>query len=76
MSLQKIEHKSFDFEMKVIEDVEDELFVGTFKGLASTFDNEDLGGDIIKPGAFKPALKDIKKTGRMPKSLIQHDPWA
>jgi HK97 family phage prohead protease len=70
-----IEHKSFNFEIKSIDDIEDELFVGSFKGLGSTFDNMDLGRDIIKPGAFKPALKKIKKTGRMPKALMQHNPY-
>ena len=49
------------------------LYVGEFEALASTFGNLDHYNDIIQQGAFKPALKLVKKTGEMPKSLIQHD---
>lgn len=31
---------------------------GTFSGYASTFGNEDLGGDIVAPGAFKKTIKE------------------
>lgn len=40
----------------------------SFKGYASTFGNEDLGGDVVLPGAFKASLAK-----RMPKQLYQHD---
>lgn len=39
----------------------------TFTGLGSVFGNEDLGGDVIEPGAFSESLKT-----RTPKMLIQH----
>lgn len=42
---------------------------GTFKGLASTFGNEDLHGDIIQRGAFKGSIRSPKKI----KMLWQHD---
>lgn len=31
---------------------------GTFSGYASTFGNEDLGGDIVAPGAFKKTISE------------------
>ena len=43
--------------------------VGTFEGLASTFGNVDLDGDVIEPGAFKDS---IKQPGAV-KLLWQHD---
>ena len=46
-----MEYKSFDFELKKLE--ED----GTFEGYAATFNKVDLGGDKILPGAFKRTLK-------------------
>jgi len=39
-----------------------------FKGYASTFGNEDLGGDVVLPGCFLASLKT-----RMPKLCEQHD---
>lgn len=39
-----------------------------FKGYASTFGNEDLGGDVVLPGAFLVSLKE-----RTPKLCWQHD---
>jgi HK97 family phage prohead protease len=43
---------------------------GTFTGLASTFGNVDLGGDIVQPGAF---AASIRKSGGKVKLLLQHD---
>jgi HK97 family phage prohead protease len=42
---------------------------GTFSGYASTFSNEDLGGDIVAPGAFK---KTISENPEVP-ILWSHD---
>lgn len=48
----------------------------TITGYAAAFGNEDLGGDIIEPGAFKKTIKE-----RGPKGsnriffLNQHDTW-
>lgn len=44
---------------------------GTFEGYASTFNNVDLQGDIIAPGAF---AKSIQTTGGKVPILWQHDP--
>lgn len=45
---------------------------GQFEGYASLFDQEDLGKDIIMPGAFAKCLKKRGASGvRM---LFQHDP--
>jgi uncharacterized protein len=40
------------FEIKAVEEH------GIFEGYASVFNNEDLGGDIVMPGAFKKAISD------------------
>jgi uncharacterized protein len=45
-------HKlGFSFECKGVNDA------GVFEGYASTFNEKDLGGDIVVPGAFKESLK-------------------
>jgi len=41
-----------------------------FSGYAAVFSNEDKGGDIIVPGAFKKSIK-----AKLPKVLWQHNPW-
>ena len=55
-------------EVKAIETEDEEFF--RFEGLASTFGNVDLGGDVVLPGAFRESL--LK---RMPIILWQHDRW-
>lgn len=49
---------------------------GTFEGYASTFGNEDSGGDVIRKGAFKVGLEKMKKDGRKIKMLWQHDRYT
>ena len=45
---------------------------GVFEGYASLFDREDLGRDVIVPGAFRQSLSERGAQGvRM---LYQHDP--
>jgi HK97 family phage prohead protease len=56
--------KDFSFRLKSLKDD------GTFEGLAAVYGNEDLGGDIIEPGAFTKTIKD--KNGVVP-ILWQHD---
>jgi uncharacterized protein len=56
--------KDFAFRIKALK--ED----GTFEGLAAVYGNEDLGGDIIEPGAFTKTIKD--KEGVVP-VLWQHN---
>jgi uncharacterized protein len=46
---------------------------GTFTGYAAVFNNRDLGGDVILPGAFAKTLKD--KKGRVP-FMDNHDSWS
>jgi len=53
------------FETKELNE-DDEYY--TFKGYASTFGNEDLGGDVVLQGAFNRTLKKMK-----PKVCYQHD---
>ena len=44
----------------------------TFEGLASTWD-QDLGGDVIHPGAFKRTLDHWRKSGRALPLIDQHN---
>lgn len=66
MDKSSIKYKSVPFEAKQIESDDDDIF--RFEGFASTFGNEDLGGDIVVKGAFAESLKRIT-----PKILWQHD---
>lgn len=59
-----MEQRGFKFDVKSIDEQ------GIFEGYAAVFGNEDLGGDIIEPGAFK---KTLQENPRMP-ILWQHDP--
>jgi len=59
-----LEQRGFKFEVKSIDEQ------GVFEGYADEFNNEELGGDIIEPGAFK---KTLKENPKMP-ILWQHDP--
>jgi len=59
------EIKSFPFKIDRVEEG------GEFFGYASTFNNLDLGGDIVDPGAFKKTLQESK--GKIP-VLDHHDP--
>ena len=45
-----------------------------FEGHGSIFGNEDLGGDVVLPGAFKRSLAKHKKAGSLPQMFWQHDP--
>lgn len=44
---------------------------GTFEGYASLFDREDMGRDVVAPGAFADSLK--RRGPRGVKMLFQHD---
>lgn len=50
----------------------DNAKVGTFSGYGAIFGNLDSYDDVIQKGAFKETLREAKKTGRMPKMLLQH----
>lgn len=45
---------------------------GTFSGYASLFGKEDMGRDVVMPGAFAESLKKRRASGI--KLLFQHDP--
>ncbi|HVZ05132.1 HK97 family phage prohead protease [Hyphomicrobium sp.] len=57
--------RALPFEAKSLDD-------GVFEGYASLFNREDLGHDVIVPGAFRESLKS-RGTTRI-KMLFQHDP--
>lgn len=58
------ERRGFNFELKSLDEH------GVFEGYAAVFGNEDLGGDIIEPGAF---TKTLQENTRLP-ILWQHEP--
>jgi HK97 family phage prohead protease len=58
-----VKYKDIKIQLKEIGDE------GTFSGYAAVFNNTDLGGDIIAPGAF---TKSIKENPRVP-VLWSHD---
>ena len=62
------------FELKAIQTLtgDDGVEVGIFEGLASTFGNRDMVGDVVEPGAF---AATIARPGRI-KMLWQHDARA
>lgn len=64
----QIQYKTFDFEMKQLDEDAKEA---VFTGYASTFGNVDQGLDVVKKGAFKKTLKD--SGGKVP-ILADHDP--
>ncbi len=68
------EHLDVPFELKAVETVtqDDGVQVGIFEGLASTFGNRDMMGDLVEPGAFSGALA---RPGAI-KMLWQHDARA
>ena len=59
-----LEHKDFKFDIKGIDDE------GKFSGYASTFGNEDHGGDIVQKGAF---TKTLLKGAEAVFMFSQHD---
>ncbi len=68
------EHLDVPFELKTVEIVtqDDGAEIGVFEGLASTFGNRDMMGDLVEPGAFSGALA---RPGAI-KMLWQHDARA
>lgn len=68
-------HKSFPFQVKA---ENDEL--GIISAYGSVFDNEDFGGDVVRPGAFKRTIQNSKsrvdsgKAKFLAVMLWQHDP--
>jgi|TARA_R110000824_G_scaffold366730_2_gene555683 HK97 family phage prohead protease len=64
--MQNIEHKATRVNFKSVGGD------GSFEGYASLFGAEDLGRDMVMPGAFRTSLK--KRGQRGVKLLYQHDP--
>jgi len=69
-----LERLDLPFELKSIATLrqDDGAEVGVFEGLASTFGNPDLVGDVIAPGAFRSSLVRPERI----KMLWQHDARA
>src|SRR5690606_27708003 len=61
--VRRLEKLGLRFEVKQLDEA------GVFEGYAAVFGNEDLGGDVIEPGAFK---KTLKENPTLP-ILWQHD---
>jgi len=68
------ERLDLPFELKSVATLrkDDGTEVGVFEGLASTFGNRDMVGDVIAPGAFRASLT---RSARI-KMLWQHDARA
>jgi len=60
------ERKAARFEAKAVK------ADGSFEGYASLFGAEDLGRDVVMPGAFRKSL--LKRGARGVKLLYQHEP--
>ena len=69
-AVMSIETRFTPFEFKFAEAGDDPA--GTFEGYASTFNNEDDGGDVMLPGAFDATMARHKAAGTMPKMLLNH----
>lgn len=61
-----MKHKSFDFEVKSVDEA------GTFTGYGSVFDLVDHGNEIVVKGAFAESLKARADKGRKLPILWQH----
>jgi len=55
MTMKKLEYKTFALK---VDGVTDDPEVAEIKGYASTFGNEDQGGDIVDKGAFKKTIRE------------------
>lgn len=64
----RIERKATRFEFKFTE----KAGKGCFEGYASTFNQEDDGGDLIVSGAFTQTLAEYNARGSAPKMLLNH----
>lgn len=62
-----MEQKRVPLEIKSLSDRE-------FEGYGSVFNNEDLGGDVVVPGAFTKSLKRYEKEQQLPLMFWAHDP--
>ena len=51
-----------------------QLSAREFEGHGSVFGNEDLGGDVVMPGAFERSLAQHKASGSLPQMFWMHDP--
>ena len=68
-----MEHKSFPVETKTAGDA------GEFTALVSVFDNVDLVGDRVKPGAFSKSLEKLREKNDPLPIILSHqhdDIWA
>jgi HK97 family phage prohead protease len=59
-------HLTIPLTLKALDDRE-------FEGYGSIFGNEDLGGDIVLPGAFAKSLAQHKSAGTLPQMFWMHD---
>jgi HK97 family phage prohead protease len=57
--------QAFTFEIKSVSET------GQFSGLASTYGNRDLGGDVVMPGAF---TKTLQTNAERPLLMAHRDP--
>lgn len=68
---ERLHTKDLDFEIKDVS-TDSNGNIGKVSGFASTFNNRDRVGDVIKEGAFKKSLAKIKRAKRMIPLLYSH----
>ena len=66
--LKKKNPGKFNFELKSFD-----ALTGEFSGYAAVFENVDLYGDIVYPGAFSQTLKAWESRGTFPRVLWKHE---
>lgn len=69
-----IRHKIVRFEVsETLETKENGANIGIIKGFASTYDNVDRGGDVIRRGAFNQSIKRHEDDKRPVRMFFQHN---
>lgn len=67
-----MEYKALGFDIELKEEESKDGLLGSFKSVASTFNNMDLDDDVIRAGAFDNTLAKAEQTGKMPKLFKEH----
>jgi HK97 family phage prohead protease len=66
--------KIFSFEVTATKEMNRSgVKIGIIEGYASTFNNQDRGGDIVMPGCFTDTIQDYRNRKRQVRMYYQHD---
>lgn len=61
-------HATFPLDIKNLSDA------GRIEGLAASYGNVDLHGEVFAKGAFAASIRSMQQGGRQPALLLHHDP--